>query len=109
MNYFEIVNKAIELTIETVTETNQSYLEPRYKEILREADVHLPDLPDEELYEILKLEVEKRNAINDRLYPVVDWLYKILTTTIEPELTADETELMKDVLAYLDEKKKQKQ
>ena len=101
MNYFEIVNKAIELTIETVTETNQSYLEPRYKEILREADVHLPDLPDEELYEILKLEVEKRNAKTNKLLPVVEWLYDLLVRKIEPAMLDEENELMKNVLEYL--------
>lgn len=102
MNYYDAVNTAIDLVVETAFDTDQAYLEPRYRQVLREADIHLPDgLPDEELYEILKLEVDKRNARNNKLYPVISWLYKSLAENIEPQMMEDETRLMQAVMSYL--------
>ena len=53
MSYFETVDKAIDLTVVTDDITGLTYLEPMYKEILRQNDVSLED--EDELYELLKL------------------------------------------------------
>ena len=88
MSYHETVNEAIEQTIITDEETAVSYLEPRYREVLRENNLHLPDNKedgdayDQELWEILKLEVEKRNAKHNVSHALAEWAYTILTQTI---------------------------
>ena len=107
MSYHETVNEAIEQTIITDEETAVSYLEPRYREVLRENNLHLPDnkedgdVYDQELWEILKLEVEKRNAKHNVSHALAEWAYTILTQTIEPEMLTEENELMKNIMDYM--------
>lgn len=111
MTYFDVVDKAIDLTVVTDTETGVSYLEPRYRMVLEESDVHLPghmlpgDVKDQELWEILKLEVEKRNAKSDYLKPVLEWCYNTIVGTVDPAIQLGEDELMKDMLEYMETKK----
>lgn len=111
MTYFDVVNKAIDLTIVTDTDTGVTYLEPRYRMVLEESDIHLPghmlqgDAKDQELWEILKLEVEKRNAKSDYLKPVLEWCYNTIVGTVDPAIQLGEDELMKDMLEYMKLKK----
>lgn len=107
MTYHDTVNEAIEQTIITDEETAVSYLEPRYREVLRENNLHLPnnkedgDVYDQELWEILKLEVEKLNAKHNVSHALAEWAYTILTQTIEPEMLTEENELMKNIMDYM--------
>jgi len=107
MNYHDVVNQAIELTVIQDEETAVSYLEPRYREVLRENGLYLPghvfdgDEKDKELWEILKLEVEKQNAKHNVSHALAEWAYTILTQTIEPELVSEENDLMKNIMDYL--------
>lgn len=107
MLYYDVINKAMELTVVTDEETSVSYLEPCYRDILRENDLCLPgreaegDPKDQELWEILKLEVEKRNAKRNVAHALAEWAYQILTETIDPALLSEETELMKNITEYL--------
>ena len=107
MSYFDIANEAIELVVVTDAETGASYLEPCYRAILDEANIHLPgrktygDKKDQELYEIVQLEVEKRNAKTDFMRPVFDWVFGVLTNGVEPALEQEENELMKNMLEYM--------
>lgn len=107
MNYYDTVNKAIENTVVTDSETGVAYLEPRYRSVLEEMNIHLPghalpgDYKDQELWEILKLEVEKRNAKSDYLKPVLEWCYDTIFNQINPAVELGENELMKDMLEYM--------
>ena len=99
MSYFETVDKAIDLTVVTDDITGLTYLEPMYKEILRQNDVSLED--EDELYELLMLEVDNRNAKADRMNPVVDYIYALLTEAIDPAMQSAENDLMKNMLEYM--------
>lgn len=107
MTYYDVVNQAIELTVITDEETAWSYLEPRYREVLRDNGIHLPgnmlngDAKDEELWEILKLEVEKRNAKHNVAHALAEWAYTVLTQTIDPALVNEENELMSNIIDYM--------
>ena len=107
MSYHDVVNKAIELTVIQDEETAVSYLEPRYREVLRENDLYLPgheqtgDFYDQELWEILKLEVEKQNAKHNVAHALAEWAYQILTQTIDPALVGEENELMQNIIEYM--------
>jgi len=107
MNYHDVVNQAIELTVIQDEETAVSYLEPRYREVLRENELSLPghvfdgDEKDKELWEILKLEVEKQNAKHNVSHALAEWAYTILTQTIDPELVSVDNDFMKNIMDYL--------
>ena len=51
--------------------------------------------------DILKLEVEKRNAENSKKEVVIDWLYDVITTTVEPAMLAEETDYIKQVVEFM--------
>ena len=102
MSYFDVVNDAIELCVVTDEDTGMSYLEPKYRMLLRETNMHLPDdAPDEELYEILKLEVEKRNALNNHVHAMVNFLIGLMTESVDPAILQEENELLKNVTEYM--------
>ena len=107
MSYFDVVNEAIDLTVVTDEYTGVSYLEPRYRILLEDNNVHLPghtvngDEKDQELYEILKLEVEKRNALMDFGHPVMEWMYTMLAQVVDPAMTEEQNDLIKNVTEYL--------
>lgn len=108
MNYFDIINHAIELVV--LDAGNGSwFLEPRYREALRSAGLFDNGIiPEEELFEIVRLEVEKRNALNDQSKVVAAWIADMLMSAIDPAVTEQENELMKNMLAYLERDKEAK-
>lgn len=110
MSYFDVLNKAYELVVVTDELTGISYLQPSYKMLLRDNEVHLPDYDsivnnnDPELWEAVKLEVEKRNAMLNFVNPVAEWVYSAIANTVEPAMTQEENELLKNVMEYLQAK-----
>lgn len=83
-----------------------SYLEPNYRVLLIDAELTPDIVTDYEvtwhmLSEALKLEVERRNRLTDKGRFVMDWLFSIITTTIEPTMIAEENELMKNTMEYM--------
>lgn len=106
-SYYDVVNQAIDLTVITDEDTGVSYLEPRYRRVLQDNDLHLPgnglygDLKDQELWEILKLEVEKRNAQHNVVHALAEWAYAVLSETVNPALAQQEDELMRHILDYM--------
>lgn len=58
-----------------------------------------------ELLEVLKLTVDKKNAIDNQVNPILQWLYKLMTETVDPTLDEFETDLMHGALEYLNGKK----
>jgi len=51
--------------------------------------------------EVLKLEVERRNKITDKGRFVSDWLFDVITATINPTMVAEESDLMKNMIEYM--------
>ena len=115
MSYFDVLNEAYELVVVTDELTGISYLQPAYKMLLRDNEIHLPGYDsivnnnDPELWEAVKLEVEKRNAMLNFVNPVAEWVYSVIATNVDPAMTQEENELIKNVLEYLKEKDKKKQ
>ena len=107
-DYFKIVNEAIELVVETDDETGISYLIPQYKELLFEQGIVLDKDKDpreqDELYEIVKLEVEKRNALNNYVPYVARMMYELFDQKINPTVTDEENEMIANMLEYMKEK-----
>lgn len=106
MNYYDIINQAIELVV--VDAGNGLYfLEPRYMEALRIAGLFdHPDVIDkDELIEAVHLEVEKRNTIGNKMNIIAAWVAETLDTVIQPAITKEENELMRNMLDYLERDK----
>ncbi len=102
MTYFDLINNAIDLCITVDSTTGMAYLEPPYRMLLREADLIHPEIIEpEELYELLKLEVKKQNAKVNKSYAVSEWLHDIITQTVDPAMTQEENELVKNLLEYM--------
>lgn len=107
MNYHDIVNQAIEQTIIQDEDTGVSYLEPRYREVLRENNIFLPghmldgDAKDQELWEILRLEVDKQNAKHNVSHALSEWAYAILTQTVDPAIESEQNDLIKNIMDYM--------
>ena len=49
----------------------------------------------------MKLEVERRNKLSDKSRFVIDWIFEIISSTIEPTMLQEENELMKNMMDYM--------
>ena len=106
MLYTQFILKAKELTI--YQEEGMWYLEPEWQDIIcRNITNNLEELTDSNLMgwydveDILKLEVERRNKRDDKTKFVVNWLYDLITTQVEPAVLAEETDYVKNVIEFM--------
>lgn len=103
MLYVEFINKAAGLTI-VQADNGLFYLEPLWQSILEENGMNFAKsgkFSRNEVSEVLKLEVERRNTINSKKNDVVEWIYDIITSTVEPAVLAEETDFVKNMVEYL--------
>lgn len=103
MLYATYMQKAKEVCIDRFVESGKWYLEPDWRIILRDNQLNSFKLQDAKIdwsivEDVLKLEVEKRNARDNKLGYVTDWLYDTLTSTVEPAMLSEETDLVKNML-----------
>ena len=103
MLYATYMQKAKEVCIDRFVESGKWYLEPNWRIILRDNQLNNFKLQDAKIdwsivEDVLKLEVEKRNARDNKLGYVADWLYDTLTSTVEPAMLSEETDLVKNML-----------
>lgn len=103
MLYATYMQKAKEVCIDRFVESGKWYLEPDWRIILRDNQLNSFKLQDSKIdwsivEDVLKLEVEKRNARDNKLGYVADWLYDTLTSTVEPAMLSEETDLVKNML-----------
>lgn len=107
MLYTEFMKKAEEFILSYDEDSGLTYLEPDYVAILRglkmnpEEDISDYPLSWAGFEDRMKLEVERRNKLDDRTKYVVDWLYSVLTAAIEPAMLQEENELMKNMMDYM--------
>ena len=107
MLYSDYILKAKAATIEQA-DNNEWYLEPEWKDILYHnglgdienlTESHLDGWNDVE--DILKLEVIKRNAIASNKNIVIDWVYELITSTVEPAVMKEETDYIESVVKFM--------
>ena len=70
MLYIDFINKAFDLTIEQAN-NGLFYLEPLWRNILYDNNMNVNNISDAKadwggIFDVLKLEVEKRNTINSK-------------------------------------------
>lgn len=107
MLYSDFILKAKDLTIQQ-EDNGEWYLEPEWQDMLyRNGLGELDNLEDSylsgwyDVEDILKLEVERRNIRNSKKKYVIDWLYDVLTTTVEPAMLQEETDYIKQVIEFM--------
>ena len=101
----EYIVKAKELTIEQA-DNGLFYLNPMWRNILNDNELSILDISDsdydeEDISEILKLEVEKRNTENSLKPYILSWLHDIITASVEPAILQEETDYLKNLTEYL--------
>ena len=101
----EYIQRVSDLTIERA-DNGSFYLEPTWPIILRDNELKLEDVLDADItmndvYEMLKLEVEKRNTINSKKNVVIDWLYELISAQVDPAILAEETDYVKQVTEFM--------
>ncbi|MBP5423972.1 MAG: hypothetical protein J6Y78_16185 [Paludibacteraceae bacterium] len=101
----EYIVKAKELTIEQAN-NGLFYLNPMWRNILNDNELSILDISDsdydeEDISEILKLEVEKRNTENSLKPYILSWLHDIITASVEPAILQEETDYLKNLTEYL--------
>ena len=105
MLYADFIHKVIDLTI-VEADNGLCYLEPMWKTILSDNKLNIRQISDNkttinDVYEVLKLEVEKRNIENSKTPVVIEWLYELITSQIEPAMLAEETDYLQHLTEYL--------
>lgn len=45
--------------------------------------------------------MERRNKITDKTRFVIDWVFEVISSTIEPTMIQEENELMKNMMDYM--------
>jgi len=107
MLYSEFILKAKDLTIEQ-HDNGLWYLNPEWQDVLcRNLTSNLDELTDNflsgwyDVEDILRLEVEKRNTMSDNKKYVIDWIFEVLATVVEPAITSEETDLIKAATEFI--------
>lgn len=111
MLYSEFISKASKITIEQA-DNGLFYLEPMWKGFLIDNKLNVSDISDIEtswndIQDILKLEVEKRNTINTLKPYVLNWVHDVITSTVEPAVLQEETDYIKNLMEYMKAKQAQ--
>lgn len=105
MLYTDFINKAYDLTIEQA-DNGLFYLEPLWRNILYDNQMNVSDISDAKtdwraIFDVLKLEVEKRNTVNSTKPEVLKWIYDIITAQVEPAILSEETDYVKAVTDFV--------
>ena len=106
MLYTEFINKAMQETI-TQADNGLWYLEPLWQLVLHDNGLYFNQISDfqtepQEVENILKLEVKRRNTVNSKKPAIINWLYELITEQIEPAMLQEETDFIKQILKFMD-------
>lgn len=107
MIYVDFMKKAEEFVLSYDEDSGLTFLEPDYYAILlglkMDPEKDISDIPLSwaQFEKRMELEVERRNKLDDRSKYVIDWLYSVLTSAIEPAMMQQESELMKNIMDYM--------
>ncbi len=109
MLYTEFINKTKKLTINQL-ENGTWYLEPEWRDLTcRNVTEDIENLTDSyirdwwDVENILRLEVDRRNAMDSKKKDVIDWLYDLITAQVEPAMMQEETDYIKQVVEFMKE------
>lgn len=111
MTYTEYMNDIKDIAL--FEEDGVWYLRPNYMHLIHLEHLDLgyyvdpediedmPNVTMKQIQEELRLEVGMRNKKKDHKKQVVDWLYELLTATVDPLVTEKQNEFIANVMDYL--------
>lgn len=107
MLYSDYILKAKDLTITYDEEAMIYYLEPDWQTILHAngfgdlenvKDMYIEGWYD--LEDVLKLEVEKRNAKASKLNIILNWISEVISSTLDPAMVEQENDLVQSMIGF---------
>lgn len=110
MLYKEYMNKVKEIALLTDEKTGLTFIRPDYEYVLEIEGTKMDDISDFEtatragVYRQLLLERDMRNAKQDKTPIVMQWIYDVISTVVEPAMVEEQNKLIADMLAYRKER-----
>ena len=114
MTYYDFVQEIENALIVFDEDSGNYYLDPDWKYVMDKMNIDLRYDPDDrvlsydDVEDILKLEVERRNMIADKKNIVYDFLCKIILSTTDAMKQNEGNDMIKLVTEYMREKNKLK-
>lgn len=111
MTYDEFIGKILLNVVMLNDDNNMWELIPSYRREIRNLGLSLEDITDykeatwQEVYEQVKMEIDYHNRPLDKTADVMNWLYDLLVSAMDPTITDVQNDYIKDVTEYLREKK----
>ena len=106
MLYSKFVFQAKEKTIKQL-DNGTWYLEPEWKDIIcREIEKDLDEVKDNYLTDwwdienMLRLEVDRRNAKDNKTKEVIDWFHENIFSAVEPAILEEENKYINDIINF---------
>ena len=107
MLYSKFIFHAKEMAVKQL-DNGTWYLDPEWKDIIcREIESNIDNIEDSYLADwwdvenVLHLEAEKRNAQNSKKEDVINWLYELINSTVEPTMLEEESNYIKNVVEFM--------
>lgn len=110
MLYSEYMDEVKKIALLTDENTGLTYIRPDYEYVLSVNELKLEDVTDFKkateftVHRQLLLERDMRNAQHDKTNAVMQWMYDIISTVIEPAIVEEQNKLIKDMLEYRKER-----
>lgn len=110
MLYSEYMDEVKKIALLTDENTGLTYIRPDYEYVLSVNELKLEDVTDFKkateftVHRQLLLERDMRNAQRDKTNAVMQWMYDIISTVIEPAIVEEQNKLIKDMLEYRKER-----
>lgn len=107
MLYSKYIKEVFDLAIiEDLDSSGYWYIDPHYVVKLIDAELTPDKVTDytvdwAQIARALDLETDKRNKLHDRSRFVMDWLFEIIASTVDPVMVSEENELMKNMMEYM--------
>ena len=101
----DFMRKAAEVVV-VQADNGLWYLEPLWRTMLGDEGLDVSDVSNVKLgwngvYDILQLEVQKRNTVDSIKPYVLNWLYDLITTQVDPAMLQEETDFIKQVTEFM--------
>ena len=107
MLYSDYMHQAKSLVVTFDDKAKVFYLEPEWQTILHANGLgNLDDVQDMcidgwyDLEDVFKLEVEKRNALASKKNLIYEWIYNVITATVDPAMMKEENDLIQGMIEF---------
>ena len=103
MDKMKLYHRAVENCVTVDDNTGRAYVEPLWREILESEGVLMKEADEPKVLEVLELAVKKSDAKNDKTNAVMEWLYDMITSSIDPAMVDQENDILKTVIEHIKE------